>query len=518
MQLQAFKDYQQVHIWTGILSGLLLYICFVAGALTMFKGPLNQWALQADSQLPKIAEQDYDSLIKQVLIEHPDAGTEMTVYMPAAMPQHAPVQWIIEDPEDHSQTVFQASLDKNGRLISQQINLSAVGNFIDNIHRTAGIPGGDDHDAWGIFVMGVVCILYFVAIISGLIIFLPTWFKDLFALRKNKNNRRYWVDFHNILGISALPFHIVIAVTTIVFAYHDVLYGSLRQFVYQEQPMFSRAAPADIDRSIQHLASIEQLKQTVQNMEPEFEIAELRFSGLGTPRARVVVGGKMDGAWKRGPDYAFWVSDPYSAASGYTAMLPSVSGFAGKVVNGFFTLHFGGFGGSFIHWIYFFMGLSGSLLFLTGNIIWIESRRKKLQPSSPLTQGKSVRILARLTVGVTTGTLIGFTLALLVAKLIGLQGTDIRFWQMFAYYAGFLGAVLMSLLQKPVNSALQQLLLLSALLISLAVVSVLLAGNILTTTDISVSLISLISSLVMALLYFHLKHRKKTMIRDGVWC
>ncbi|MBQ4829488.1 PepSY-associated TM helix domain-containing protein [Alteromonas sp. CI.11.F.A3] len=45
MKLQNYKSYQQVHIWTGIISGLLLFICFVAGALTMFKAPLNVWAM-----------------------------------------------------------------------------------------------------------------------------------------------------------------------------------------------------------------------------------------------------------------------------------------------------------------------------------------------------------------------------------------------------------------------------------------------------------------------------------------
>mgnify|MGYP000309521048 FL=1 len=233
MRLESFKDYQQVHIWTGILSGLLLYICFVAGAFTMFKGPLNQWALQPEAILPAIKYEQYDTLIKMVLTEHPEASQAMTVYLPNAMPNHAPIQWVIEDEATHATTIWQASLDANDTLISQQVSISAIGDFIDHLHRTAGIPGGDDHDAFGIFVMGFVCILYFVAIVSGLIIFLPPWFKDLFALRKSKDNRRFWVDFHNILGISALPFHIVIAVTTIVFAYHDVLYGAMQQLVYK---------------------------------------------------------------------------------------------------------------------------------------------------------------------------------------------------------------------------------------------------------------------------------------------
>ena len=161
------------------------------------------------------------------------------------------------------------------------------------ICRTAGIPGGDDHDAVGIWIMGIVCILYFVAIVSGLVIFLPTWAKDLFALRKAKKAKRFWVDFHNILGISALPFHIIIAVTTVVFAYHDILYGSMQSLVYKDKPMFNRPAVIDVDRNNENLLSIETLRQKITETEPDFNMAELRFSGLGTPRSRLIIGGNL---------------------------------------------------------------------------------------------------------------------------------------------------------------------------------------------------------------------------------
>lgn len=519
MRLESFKDYQQVHIWTGILSGLLLYICFVAGAFTMFKGPLNQWALQPEATLPAIKYEQYDTLIKKVLTAHPEASQAMTVYLPNAMPNHAPIQWVIEDEATHATTVWQASLDANNTLISQQVSISAIGDFVDHLHRTAGIPGGDDHDAFGIFVMGFVCILYFIAIVSGLIIFLPSWFKDLFVLRKSKDNRRFWVDFHNILGISALPFHIVIAVTTIVFAYHDVLYGAMQQLVYKEQPMFNRAPPTNIERNINNLVGVDELQQAIHKMEPKFDIAELRFARLGTPRSTVLVGGVMEGEWVRGPDYAFWVSDPYTASSGYTAMLPSVSGSAGKIVNGFFTLHFGGFGGAFIHWVYFFLGLSGALLFFSGNVIWIESRRKKLNTKQgPIEQRRSVTILARLTTGISLGTLVGLALALLAVKWLPHSQLDIAYWQTASYYIGFLLCVGAALFQRPVTTALQQLVLLVLLLLLISAAS--LAGvsaSITPSIDITVALVGGLLSLVLVLVIKHLLRRKATMLQDGVW-
>ena len=139
MKLENYKNYQNIHIWTGILSGLLLYICFVAGAFTMFKAPLNTWALHQEHTLPPIAETQYDTLIKKVLQAHPEASAQLSVYLPNAMPKHAPVQWVIEDEDTHQHTYWQASLDKDGALISRNTSLSEIGDFLDHLHRTAGI-------------------------------------------------------------------------------------------------------------------------------------------------------------------------------------------------------------------------------------------------------------------------------------------------------------------------------------------------------------------------------------------
>src|SRR3546814_4664147 len=57
--------------------------------------------------------------------------------------------------------------------------------------------------------------------LSGVICLLPSLVKDLFALRFGKNLKRMWLDLHNVLGIFSLPFHIVMALTAVVFAFHD---------------------------------------------------------------------------------------------------------------------------------------------------------------------------------------------------------------------------------------------------------------------------------------------------------
>ena len=52
------RTYQGVHTWTGIIAGLVLFIGFYAGSLTMFKHEIQQWA--APIHAPKVTSSNYD--------------------------------------------------------------------------------------------------------------------------------------------------------------------------------------------------------------------------------------------------------------------------------------------------------------------------------------------------------------------------------------------------------------------------------------------------------------------------
>ncbi len=44
MKADLIRIYKSVHTWTGILTGMALFIAFYAGALTVFKEPIVRWA------------------------------------------------------------------------------------------------------------------------------------------------------------------------------------------------------------------------------------------------------------------------------------------------------------------------------------------------------------------------------------------------------------------------------------------------------------------------------------------
>jgi len=61
------RIYQSLHTWVGICAGVFLFIAFFAGALTMFKQPIDDWMASApSSRLQGVSAAQIDSLVRQL--------------------------------------------------------------------------------------------------------------------------------------------------------------------------------------------------------------------------------------------------------------------------------------------------------------------------------------------------------------------------------------------------------------------------------------------------------------------
>jgi uncharacterized iron-regulated membrane protein len=91
-------------------------------------------------------------------------------------------------------------------------------------------------------------------------------------------------------------------------------------------------------------------------------------------------------------------------------------------------LHFGTYGGLALRWAYFALGLCGAAMVFTGNLIWIEARRKRHVAMQP----RAARNIARLTVGVCIGTCVGLAVAFVGARCLPGIGANRVFGIAFA--------------------------------------------------------------------------------------
>ena len=235
------RTYQSLHTWTGIVAGLVLFIGFYAGSLSMFEDEISYWATPPVHHLPPIEGDLYDELIAKALAQSPKVEQQFKINFDQ---DFSPMTWYEKGGGRGltlNDVLMHATLSPQGELVTHAEPSNELGNLIDMLHRTAGIVGKVGHEDLGVLVLGVACVLYFLALVSGIIFLLPTLVKSFFALRKGKGANRLWLDTHNLVGVISLPFHFIIAWSVIVFAFHDVLYDGL-SLVYSDQPMFNRGA------------------------------------------------------------------------------------------------------------------------------------------------------------------------------------------------------------------------------------------------------------------------------------
>ncbi|MCX2780941.1 PepSY domain-containing protein [Microbulbifer thermotolerans] len=441
------RIYRSLHTWVGITSGLLLLVGFFAGALTMFKQPMDRWINPPEKRMPWIQESSLDQLVAQVMEQYPSARMEFTLYPIEREDLSAPMVWTETSGGrelDLSAEQRIASLDSNGNLKTDIQMPSRFGDLVDMLHRTGGIPGFTGDEYLGVYILGIAGVLYFLALISGVILLLPTLVKDFFALRYGKNKKRFWLDSHNVVGITSLPFHIVISLTVIVFAFHGEFYEALKEVVYPNQERAQEMGESQ-HRNPQDILPPSQLLQKVRAEAPGFGVTEMLYMRLDSPRPLVRIAVYKPEELVHGPVTGYVGVDPYSGELLLTAMLPGKAEGWGAIVNYFFALHFGSFGGSLVRWIYFFLGLSGAFLFYSGNLLWIESRRKKLRknaaPDTLVTQPRNLQWMAAITVGATFGCVIGVCLAMVSGKWMHAVSDNINYTYVNIYYICFAVAI-----------------------------------------------------------------------------
>lgn len=432
------RTYQSIHTWTGITTGLLLFICFFAGALTMFKQPLQHWAEVPPVSLPALADNAWDSLIQQAMEQSGQAASGFTLHVQNV---RAPLSWSDSaDPHllEHEVRTY-ATLDEQGKLLMKQHPSVHVADLIDELHRTAGIPGVVGHESLGVLVMGGISILYFLALVSGFIFLLPTMARSFLALREGKGRFRWLLDTHNLVGVTSLPFHLIIALTVVVFAFHDELYAGL-SVIYGEQPLFAPMPVTVPQDAVQpSLHPLQTYLSRAAELIPGHQVSTLQFRDLGGSRPLLTLFLTSDEHLQISPRGNMLVLQPYTLDLIYNTWPQGEAGIWGRLVNSFFALHFGSYGGEWVRWMYFLLGLGGAYLFYSGNLLWLSKRRQQKQyPQARLTH------LASLTYGVSFGCMAGIAAAMLAGRWLAPLSDNPNLLYLGSYYLVFCAALVLA--------------------------------------------------------------------------
>ena len=468
MKAATIKTFLDVHTWTGLAAGLALFIAFYTGAITVFMHELEIWDAYTDDASTEQTSAQAQDLIDLVVLRDPGAASAFRLYPSSDdHPGHS-LYWFERLKDGNSETHYYRLTD-SGELRTQE-DTAHLASFIYRLHYTAGLPR-----SFGLYVLGIVCLIYGIALISGLIVFLPNWLKDLFVVRDSSNNKRFWLDAHNVVGVISLPWHFMFAWSSAVLALGILFLAPFQFLVFEEDLTELFGKELGVISSLEPAGnegpalSVDEIMAIAERESPGMELTQIRFSNYRDANGTVSVFGQIE-AGTLTPNAR--VTMNVSTGEVLEVLHPSKASLGATFYNGLIALHFVSFGGFLAKWVYFFLGLAGAFLFFSGNLLWIETRRKRRQFEQPATG----RFLARLTMGVCLGCIAGVSAAFLASRGLAELPDRADLTEM-AYYAVFFASILW-VFAKPVAVGARDLLYLSALLtILIPVFDLLLVGQ-----------------------------------------
>lgn len=448
MKSSTIRTFQTVHTWAGLLAGFALFVAFYAGALTVFHHDIALW-----QNPPWRAEPARDvpvqSMIDRLPHAHPEAAKDFGIVLaPPGTSQGPYAYW--NDGEERF-----ATADRMDRPTDDEgATRGNLADFVYALHDSLGVP------VIGLYFMGFVSVIYGLALISGLLIHLPQLAGDLFALRPGRNLKRLWQDAHNTIGVLSLPFHIVFAVTGALMCLFVPLFAALNLIAFDGKlgdafakaistaptvQASGRAAPMLSADDLIARARSAALATGVTRFEPDY----VHFDQYGDAHALVQVRGVAERT------LGTYGTIALNGATGelLEKHVGDTHSTNGLVNSSIYALHFGNFGGRTVQWLYLLLGLGGAFLFYSGNLLWIESRRKRRHAEQP----RSTIVMARATLGICIGTCLGIAAAFAATAAAGVLGFDAAVPMRVACYGTVASALAYACLRPVARAAVELL-------------------------------------------------------------
>ncbi len=385
-----------LHIWTGLLVGWILYAMFLTGTAAYFRDETSQWMrpeLPAQHQVPDAAAvtQRVVAALSSIAPGSPQWG----ISLPDARNNVVGVSWL--DPEIPGRRGLRSALLDPSSGDPVEARDTTGGDFFYVFHFQFHYI----HPLWGRWIAGLCAMFMMVAIVSGVITHKKI-FTDFFTFRWGKGQRS-WLDAHNALSVLGLPFHLMITYSgliTLMLLYMP--WGSDAAFKHpaDRQAMFEemsiRRLPGKPSGTPADLSPVADMVRQAEDRWGSHTVGRILIGRPGDAEARVAV--------VRGDRDRVSVSPQYLMFDGVTGRLLLTKdevGPAAETRGVVFALHLGRFADLTIRWLYFLVSLAGTAMVATGLVLWTVKRRAKLpDPSRPYL---GFRVVERLNIAAVAG-------------------------------------------------------------------------------------------------------------------
>ncbi|WP_218668169.1 PepSY-associated TM helix domain-containing protein [Vreelandella utahensis] len=412
-----------LHTWAGLTLGWLLFLMFLTGTAGYFDTEIDRWM---QPELPR-AQTDLEAtdtarvLLARLEKEAPEAE-RWFLRLPTGRNQPYPEVFWQGASVDAGASAASDSLQLNGKTGETfQARDTGGGQLLYQMHWRLHYLSRTQSDV----IVGFATLFMLVALISGVIIHKKI-FKDFFTFRPGKGQRS-WLDAHNVLSVLALPFHLMITYSGLVFmafsymplvvAAHYGIDGDARsQFIAD---VFE---PPGLVEAANEPAALVPLTGLIARAERQWGDGRVRSIDIRHPgdrNARIILSENTEQSVASNAGRLV-----FNGVNGELLhTVPSASSTARGARDLFIGLHEGLFAGPVLRGLYFFSGLLGTGMIATGLLLWAVKRRQRAETAAG-SENRGLRLVEKLNVGTIVGLPIGIAAYFWANRLlpVGIDG------------------------------------------------------------------------------------------------
>lgn len=271
MTSRSIRLWCWVHKWTSLVCTLFLLMLCITGLPLIFLHELEHafgLSVEAPDPVPDAGRADLDSVAAAARAARPDDVVQY-IYQPpdeATLWQVGMGPTLDADPAE-TRTVVVSAVD--GSVLGSPVEGEGFLHFVHVLHveLLAGLPGK--------LLLGGMALLFVVSIVSGIVVYRPFMEKLPFgAVRRTRARRTRWHDLHNVIGIVAASWMIVVGLTGTINALADIVID-----VWRQDQLADMIRPYADQPPLAALGSLDAAVANAQAVEPTMKPSFVSFPG-----------------------------------------------------------------------------------------------------------------------------------------------------------------------------------------------------------------------------------------------
>ncbi len=421
-----------LHTWTGLALGWLLFFVFLTGTAGYFDTEIDRWM---QPELPMTAQNvPQEELISMALFhleEQASWSSTWQMILPSQRNDSLKIAWKKEAspmPRKHGGSMQREFINHETNEIAETRD-TAGGQALYRFHyRLHYMPS-----IFGFWLVGLASMFMLLAIVTGIIIHIRI-FKDFFTFRP-KQGAKSWLDAHSVVSVLALPFHLMITYSGLVFLVFTYMsfvvianyeMDEVKNLRSEAFPKHAPIKPAEIE------APLTSLMPLVVEAEKQFGGDRIYSITIVNPNDKnAVVSIRRQNTTLFGKDDIDEVQFDGVTGSKLTRQ-PLNKPESAQARSVFIGLHEGLFAGTVMRWLYFISGLLGTMMIATGMLLWVEKRRFKYENKQAPTKGYI--LVQRLNAGTIVGLPMAIAVYFIANRMLPLDIANRGSWEINALF------------------------------------------------------------------------------------